>query len=142
MDRCLRIAYRYHDDDIVEFEVSAWNGSFGGSTCLYIGQGELADVADRLTGFPSHLQDNREISLGAFGTEFAGGAAKIQFSCNGGAGHCELGLTIEADYKNRTSHAERVELNSAIEPAALDEFVTQLRLLNRSLSGSAVLVFA
>ena len=41
MNRCVRVAYRYHDADVVNLNVSAWNGSFGGSTDLWFAQGEL-----------------------------------------------------------------------------------------------------
>jgi hypothetical protein len=43
------------------------------------------------------------------------------------------------DYDRGNLLAERVEMLSAFEPAALDQFVTQMRELNSSLTGSAVL---
>ena len=139
MDRCVQLSYRYHDVDIVEIKVSAWNGNFGGSTCLYIGQGDLADTAMLLAGFPVHLEDRREVIFGAFGPNSAGGAMNLKFSCIDGAGHCQLHVTIEADYDRRDSLAERVEMLCTFEPAALDQFVERMRELNSSLSGSAVL---
>ena len=142
MDRCVRLAYCYHDSDIVELRVSAWNGSFGGSTCLYVAQGELADSATILAGFPENVKDKREVTFGAFGPNSAGGAMALRFSCRDGAGHCQLHITIEADYELRDSPAQRVEFLSAIEPAALDLFAEQMRVLNSSLTGSAVLAFA
>jgi hypothetical protein len=39
------MAYRYHDFDVVELNVSAWNDSFGGSICLWVAQGELGEAA-------------------------------------------------------------------------------------------------
>lgn len=41
MSRCVRVAYRYHDADVVDLNVSACNGSFGGSIDLWVAQGEL-----------------------------------------------------------------------------------------------------
>jgi hypothetical protein len=73
MDRCVRLAYWYHDVDVGELRVSAWNGSFGGSTCVYVGQGDLADAATLLAGFPVSLEDKREVTFGAFGSDSAGG---------------------------------------------------------------------
>jgi hypothetical protein len=142
MDRCLRLTYRYHYVDVVELRVSAWNGSFGGSTCLYVGQSDLADAATLLLGFPNAVDDKREVTFGAFGPKLAGGAMELQFSCADGAGHARLDVTIEADYEGRDSRTERVELTSAFEPAALDQFVGQMRELDASLTGSAVLAFA
>ena len=119
--------------------VSAWNVSFGGSTCLYIGQGDLADTATLLTGFPVGLEDRREATFGGFGPKYAGGAMNLKLSCIDGAGHCQLHVTIEADYGRGDMLAQRVEMLCAFDPAALDQFVEQMRELNSSLTGSAVL---
>jgi hypothetical protein len=135
MDRCIRLAYRYHDLDVVELTVSAWNGSFGGSTRVWVGQGGLADAATLLADFPVSLEDKREVTFGAF----AGGAVTLQFACIDGAGHCRLRVTMEADYDRGNLLAEHVEMLCALEPAALDQFVKQMRELNSSLTGSAVL---
>jgi hypothetical protein len=142
MNRCLRLTYCYHDVDIVELKVSAWNGSFGGSTRVYVGQGDLADTATLMHGFPKDPRDKREFTFGAFGPKFAGGAMELQLSCSDGAGHARLDVTIEADYGRRESRTERVELTSTFEPAALDQFVEQMRILGKSLTGSAVLALA
>ena len=138
MDRCVQLSYWYHDTDVVELKVSAWNGTFAGSTRLYVGQGDLADTASLLAGFPVGLKDRREVTLGAFGPRSAGGALNLTFSCIDGAGHCQLHLMVEADYDRRNA-AERVEMFCAFEPAALDKFVEQMRGLDSSLTGSAVL---
>jgi hypothetical protein len=138
MDRCVQLTYRYHDNDLVELEASAWNGSFTGSTCLYMGQGDLADTATVLAGFPVDREDQREVTLGAFGPKCAGGAMKLNFSCIDSAGHCQVRLVIEDDYRQE-SLAQRVEMSCAFEPAALDRFVQQMHELNSSLTGSASL---
>jgi hypothetical protein len=139
MDPCVQLTYWYHDTDVVELKVSAWNGTFAGSTCLYIGQGDLANIATQLAGFTVDLKDQRELTFGAFGPKFAGGAMTLGFSCVDGAGHCRLRLIIEADYDVQAPVAQRVEMLCAFEPAALDHFVQQMRELNSSLTGSAVL---
>jgi len=138
MDRCVQLSCWYHDTDVVELKVSAWNGTFAGSTRLYVGQGDLADTATLLAGFPAGLSDRREVTFGAFGPKSAGGAMNLKFSCIDGAGHCELHCMVEADYDRRDA-PERVEMLCAFEPAALDQFVEQMRELNSSLAGSAVL---
>ena len=139
MDRCVQLSYRYHDTDIVELRVSAWNGSFGGATCLYVGQGDLADTATLLAGFPVGLKDQREAMFGALGPKSAGGAMSLKFACIDGAGHCQLHVTIEADYDRVDLPVQRVEMLCAFEPAALDQFLEQMRELNSSLTGSALL---
>jgi len=127
MDRCVCVAYRYHDVDVAELNVSAWNGGFGGSTGLWVAQGELGEAADLLAGFPANLEDTRELTFGAFGPEFAGGAMNLKFSSIDLAGHCRLHLRMESNYEHRESLAERVELLGAVEPAAVDRFVEQVR---------------
>lgn len=133
------IVVPYHDIDVVELKVSAWNGRFGGSTCLYVGHGHLADIATLLAGFPAGLEDQREVTFGGFGPQSAGGAMNLKFSCIDGAGHGQLHVTIEADCARGDLLAERVEMLCAFEPAALDQLVEQMRELNSSLTGLAVL---
>src|SRR5580692_1693783 len=139
MDRSVQLSYRYHDSDVVELKVSAWDGRFGGSTCRYVGRGDLADKATLMARFPAGLDERREVRFGGFGPKSAGGAMSLNFSCVDGAGHCQLYLKIEADYDRQDLLAERVEVLCAFEPAALDQFVEQMRELNSSLKGSAVL---
>ena len=136
MERCVRLSCPYHDIHLVQFAASAWNGAFGGSTLFYANYGDLADAADILMGFPMNLQDTRELTFGDFKSESASGALALRLSCTDGAGHCRLQLTLQK------SANERVELCGPVEPAALDEFVKQMKSLNSSLVGSAVLPFA
>lgn len=110
MDRCVRLSYCYHDTDVVELMVSGWNGSFGGATCLYVAQGELADAATLLAGFPVNVEDKREVTFGAFGPKSAGGAMTLRFSCINGVGHCQLHVTIEGNYDRREILVESVEM--------------------------------
>jgi hypothetical protein len=142
MDRSVRLTYRYHDGDLVELTASAWNGEFGGSTRLYLGHGELAEAADVLAGFPQHVEDSREVTFGAFGPDSGAGAMALMFSCSDRAGHCQLRLTIEADPLLHNPPLQRVELLGAVEPAAVDQFVEQMKTLDSALVGSAVLSFA
>jgi hypothetical protein len=133
------MAYGHHDVDAVELNVSASNGSFGASICLWVVQGQLGKAADLLAGFPEHLKDTRELTLG--GPEFAGGLMNLKFSCIDLEGHCRLHIRMNPDDEHRESLAEGVELIAAVEPPALDSFVEQMRTLNAWLSGSAVLRF-
>ncbi len=108
MDQCVQLSHYYDDTDMVQLKVSAWNGTFAGSTLVYIGHGDQASTATLLAGFPVDLEDCREVTFGAFGPESAGGAMDLKFSCIDSAGHCQLHLTIEADYEHRESETERV----------------------------------
>ena len=109
---------------------------------MYVNHGDLADAADVLIGFPVNVVDTREVTFGAFGPESGGGAMAVKLTCIDRAGHCRLRLELESDPLQREPHLERVELIAAFEPSALDRFVEQMRALDSSLSGSAVLELA
>jgi hypothetical protein len=48
----LTIEAVYDDEHLVELEVVAWNGRFGGRTSVYVGTDELQEFARALAGFP------------------------------------------------------------------------------------------
>ena len=75
--RSLRMRYRYHDGDIVEITVSVWNGTFGGAANVYVEHEALSNAAGIIAGFPTSNNDHREVVLGAFGSEWAGGAVAL-----------------------------------------------------------------
>ncbi len=140
MERSLVISYAYHDVDILELQVSAWNGCFGGTTKLYVGRSELGSIVEAMKGFPVDPGDKREIILGTFGAGVAGGAARLRFYCKDGAGHGMIEIQIEGDHSGRTV-SESVTMNASIEAASIDSFLPELTLIGEQLSGSAVLRF-
>ena len=140
MEKALIISYAYHDVDILELQVSAWNGLFGGTTKLYIGRDELEKIVEAMKGFPLDPWDEREVILGAFGAKFAGGAARLRFYCKDGAGHGMVEIQIERDHSGRTV-SESVTMIAPIEAASIDLFLPELDLIGRQLSGSAALRF-
>ncbi len=79
-EEALAISSAYHDTDILELRVSAWNGFFGGTTELYIGRDDLEKIVEEMKGFPLDPQDEREVILGAFGAKSDGGAARTGFT--------------------------------------------------------------
>jgi hypothetical protein len=70
----------YSDNDIHKLNVSAWNGTFGGTADVYVSIGELRKVAAKLTNFPRSLGDTCEHTFGGFGRQAAGGAVFMRFS--------------------------------------------------------------
>lgn len=137
MDKGIELRYRWHDNDVVDLRVTAWNGRFGGQANVYVGVGELAEVASTLSGFPNGRTDTREIVLGAFGAGFAGGAARFRFRCRDLAGNSEVEVEIEADHE-KGSRPETVILILTIEAAAVNTFVLELPRLEEAF-GLAVL---
>jgi len=138
MDPGLILKAVYQDADLIEVVASATNGAFAGATSLYVGNGELQAVASALAGFPAPPHDVREVTLGDFGREWAGGAMALRFYCVDGAAHAFVSVRIE-------SHAEQggviqtANLAISIEPAAVDIFISQVRQIGEARCGSAAL---
>ncbi len=120
--------FLWKDADIAEVRLSAWNGRFGGSTDIYVGIGELGESAEKLRGFPRTPSDKRTLEFGGFVPEAAGGGASLSFYCRDSAGHASVDVKIESDDRERIP-AQSVHLVVAVEPAAVDLFVSDLRRL-------------
>jgi len=128
MDREIRLEFLWSDADIVEVRLSAWNGLFGGSADIYVGLGELAETAARLKGFPRDPSDRRTLEFGSFAPKAASGAAMLSFYCRDSAGHASVEVKTESDDRERIP-PQSVLLVAAVEPAAVDSFVSDLRRL-------------
>ncbi|WP_353070279.1 hypothetical protein RBB75_09375 [Tunturibacter empetritectus] len=134
----IKCTYLYHDNDVIELHITAGNKKFSGSADVYVGRGQLLEAAATLQGFPNNSKDAREVVFGAFGSKYAGGAVQLQFYCKDLAGHSVFRATIEGDYRDQ----EGTQSATAIvdfEPASLDSFLAELRLIDEKLSGSAEL---
>jgi len=133
-----QVTYLYNDTDIIELRIIADNGRFCGTANVYVGMGELSNVAECLRGFPNDSSDTREVTLGAFGQKFAGGAVRLRLYCTDLAGHTTAEIPIEADYAT-SEVAETATVFAKFEPAALDDFLKELPELENRLSGDATL---
>ena len=138
MDRGFHFEVIWNDNDVLEVRVSAWNGTFGGSTAVYVPIGGLAKAATKIEGFPRHPSDKRELQFGVFGPERAGGALCMAFYCKDAAGHALVEARIESE------HGEAREAESAlffvpVEATAVDGFVEDLRRLEADRRGIAAL---
>ncbi|HTF66154.1 MAG TPA: hypothetical protein VK638_26050 [Edaphobacter sp.] len=141
MNVALKVAYLWHDHDVIEVRVQVENVEFRGTADVYVGAGELLEAAALLEGFPSDNLDKREVVFGATGKEFTGGFVRLEFYCRDGAGHAAFCATIEGDYGHRDS-TETAIVHVSFEPAALDAFLLQLRQVEKDHSGSASLMTA
>ena len=128
----------WKDEDLFDIRVSAWNGAFGGVAQLYVEIGGIEELADKLSGFPRDPKDVREIVLGAFGREFAGGAASMRLYCADKAGHAYLESRIESEYES-AGVVQYALISMPIEAAAIDSFVSDLRRMEKDGSGTAIL---
>lgn len=128
----------WSDAHAIEAIVSARGDHFAGEVRVYAGHGELRDVADQLAGFPASQNDAREFKLGEFGDEWAGGAASFRFYCVDAAGHSFAEVILESG-ERPGEVCETVRLALPVEPAAVDEFVSQLRNVGSAFAGTAFL---
>jgi len=142
----LEFTYLYHDFDLIEVHIVAQNNRFRGSADVYEGTGELLEAAALLSGFPKSPQDTRDLTFGAFGPQFAGGAVRLEFFCKDLAGHPVIRATIETDSRRISTigneldeAAERATICLNFDPAALDRFLLQLQKIEEEHAGSAIL---
>jgi hypothetical protein len=138
MDAGVRFEVLWNDVDVFEVRIAAWNGLFGGSANIYVGIGSLEESAEKLKGFPRTPSDKRTLDFGAFGPQFDGGAATLNFYCRDSAGHASVVVRIESDHRG-TIPAQSVVLIAAVEPAAVDSFVSDLHRLEADQRGTAFL---
>ncbi len=136
MDIGLQFELIYKDADVIQIRISAWNGLFGGTADVYAGIGRLEEIAATIAGFPDHPSDTRDIVVGAFGPDWAGGGASMRFYCADATGHAYVDAKIESDSSSAKS-TQSVSLSLPIEAAAVDSFVRELRVLASIKTGSA-----
>ncbi len=67
MDIGLEFQAGWDDVDVIDVRISAWNGTFGGTTNIYVGVGELEEAAATLRGFPNDSSDTRELKFANLG---------------------------------------------------------------------------
>jgi hypothetical protein len=135
----LKVAYLWHDIDVLELRVTAENAEFRGTADVYVGIDALLETANILAGFPKNHLDKREIVFGAAGKKFAGGAVRLEFYCKDMAGHAAFRATIEGDYGDQEV-AENATVCIDFDPAALDEFLIELKKIEAEHRGSASMI--
>jgi hypothetical protein len=130
----------WYDVDLLEVQVSGSNGRFVGVTDCYASHSVGEEFAGAIAGFPTSGDDSREFSFGADAASHAGGGCQLRLSCIDNAGHCLAHLTIRSPMDVRGANGEdEVRLVFPFEPAALDDFVRELRALQASIGSVAIL---
>jgi len=135
-DRYVRVALVYEDADILELDVTATNGRFTGAGLYYVGVDSLEETHELLAGFPVRADDSREVIFGSLEPGFARGGVRLHFSCVGLARrahisvemltHNETGTLTDAELPD-----QRVTFWAAVEPAAVDSFLVELKAMVR-----------
>ncbi len=126
----------WHDYDIINLRISAWNRAFGGAVETYEAIGHLRDAAQQLRGFPKSPTDMREIVFGNFEPKYAGGGVRMRFHCTDGAGHAQVEAKMVAK-DQLVGTVQEVVLAMPVEAAAVDAFVQELEQLEAERAGTA-----
>jgi hypothetical protein len=128
----------WRDEDVLLMDVSASNGVFAGRVQAYGALEMAAEWAAALEGFPRNRDDCREVSTGTFSDEYAGGGATLRFVVRDAAGHCAVQMRLRAaDMIRSTASAE---FTIAVEAAAVDRFVAELRAMSTEIGQRAELL--
>lgn len=132
----------WFDQDVIECRVTCSNGPFCGATKMYLAHDELLKAADTLGGFPSSVEDNRNIRLGAFEPDVAGGGIEMAFRCVDSAGHAVVVVRLRADGCKSVGEPQSVSLYIPVEAGAIDSFVSKARSLDDNMGAKAYLQMA
>jgi len=133
----------WFDNDAIEYQVVCSNGSFTGTAKMYLSHDGLQNAANILGGFPSSTTDLREVELGTFESEAAGGGIHMSFYCVDSVGHAVVFVKLRADgCKDFGSEPQLVSLYVPIEAGAVDSFVKQARSIRETKGAKAYLHMA
>jgi hypothetical protein len=95
----------------------------------------LSEFAGCIEGFPSNSEDRRSFEFGSPDPGYAGGYCRVSFHCVDRAGHARVEVVIE----DRQQRMESAKFGFPILAAGVDQFIFQLRQLERDQDGEAVL---
>jgi len=130
----LDIELLWWDEDVNELRIRASNGTFAGEARVYVRPDGLESFAATLDGFPRSVGDRREIELGTFDPNMAGGGARALLWKRRATGPADAEITLWAATVGRD---QSVSMKLAFEPAAIDEFVRRLRSLTMRVGDGA-----
>jgi len=114
----------WYDEDVVGLSVAVSNGNFSGVADLIASLDFAKEIASTLAGFPSRPGDRREVELGTFDPEYAGGGVRLAFHTTDGAGHPAVEVVVRAD--PHRGPAESATFVIGLESARIDDFVLAL----------------
>ena len=113
------------DEEYVLLTFAAADGHFAGSTELW-GAEHARDLAEGLRGFPRSPTDTRRFQLGSDDLQVADGFVEIDAQCVDRAGHAMLQIGITDKATRGGLRGRHVRVHLAIEPPAIDAFVSAL----------------
>jgi len=135
-DLGIRFEVIYKDVHLVKVRISAWNGTFSGTSDIYFGPDQLGKTAREIEGFPRNPADVREIMLDSHSGP--GDRVSMRFYCTDSSGHASVDSTIESA-PDAAGKIQSATLSLPIEASAVDSFVEDLDRLASSCAGVAIL---
>lgn len=124
----LQLSLAWADADIQELVVYARSEHFSGTTSLYIAPGQLMELADTLSGFPSSRDDQRSFVLGQ--ADLPGyGEVRATMYCRDSTGHIGVHVAIHATAADAVDRPESCTVLLRVVPSDLDRFIEELRRL-------------
>jgi hypothetical protein len=124
-------------EDLVEVLFSCSNGYFSGQAEIYVSCDGLSKFAQVISGFPSHPGDSRDFELGTFNPDHADGGARLNFFCKDSAGHAVVEVKLRGDACKGLGEMQSVALRIPIQAAGVDDFVKQLRGVEKAIGANA-----
>jgi hypothetical protein len=141
MDRGIRIAKIWSDDDMVELTIEVADGMSRFANRVYVGYTDLAHAIGTLDTFRTHLHGGLlDLQFGEFGCEYANGAFRARFhfakpgtlyvTCHQESAFAEFG---------RKTVASCATMYLMSQPALLDRFIVELKRIPWDAQGEACL---
>jgi len=132
----------WFDQDVIEYQVTCSNGPFRGATRMYLAHDDLFKTGETLSGFPSNMRDTRDIELGAFAPNVAGGGIHMSFRCVDSVGHAVVLVRLRSDGCRGPDEPESACLYIPVEAGPIDSFVAKARSIDNSKGAKAYLHMA
>lgn len=138
----IEIKIIWQDVYMLEILFNCSNNCFSGQAEIYLNHDGLSNVADKLSGFPSHPKDFRDFEIGTFNPAHADGGARMHFQCTDSVGHAVVEVQLRGGACKGMGEVESVALRIPVQAAAIDSFVSQVKQMKKEIGASAYLQMA
>jgi len=132
----IEVEIMWFDQNVIEYQFRCSNGRFSGVAELYLSHDDLAKMVEALKGFPSVPSDIRDLELGTFNPKHADGGLHLRCYCKDSVGHAVIEVKLRGDACKGLGEPESVALLFPVEAAAVDLFLTQVRLMDTEQIGA------
>lgn len=124
MDAGISLSVIWLDDDVLEVRVVATNGRFAAQADCYDSHDAIAGVAAVLRGFPTSVEDRREVSVGNLDPDRVKGGCRLALRCVNPTGDAVADVTVLST--DQHAPTETASFQIPVEAADIDRFVSDL----------------